>query len=98
MIESGLITFASIIAVMCKMPRKTLQRLLGYSYWVDAIASVALAVALYGTYSGMMTAAVAALALSIAMAIAKRIVGFQQYSRTEGWVEYLPAWRQEMRQ
>lgn len=92
-IESGLLTFAAIIAVMCKMPRNTLQKFLGYDYYIDMIASAIVVTAMYGTYSGMMTGAVATLALSIAMAVAKRIVGYQRYHRNEGWVVFIPAWR-----
>lgn len=96
MIESGLLLFAAILAVMAKMPRSSLQKLLGYDYYVDAIASVFVMWVFFGsgTYSGMMTAAIATLALSLAMALAKRIVGFQRYSRKHRqWEFYMPAWR-----
>lgn len=81
---------------MVKMPRSTLQKLLGYDYYIDMVASIAVGIAMYGTYSGMMTAAMATLALSIAMYIAKRIVGYQKYSREYGWELYIPKWRHRL--
>lgn len=93
MIEAGLIFFVSVMAVLVKMPRGTAQKLLGYEYQIDIIASLIFVMSMYGTYSGMMTAAVSALALSIAMAIMKRIIGFQKWHRRHGWELYTPKWR-----
>lgn len=95
MIESGLILFIGILVVMGKTPKSLLKKILGYDYIVDIIVSVGVGVAMYGTYSGMMAAAVAGIAISAAMFLAKRIVGFQRYERGEGWVEYVPRWRNQ---
>jgi len=93
MIESGLILFIGVLIVLGKMPRPNIKKLLGYELWIDVFVTLIFPMLMYGTYSGMVAAFVAGIAISVALRIAKHVLGFTRYERGRGWVEYTPAWR-----
>ena len=63
-VESGVIIFLGLLLLFVKLPRRTALRLLGYPLTLDLIVSaVALAIH-WGTFSGVMAAAVAGLMTS----------------------------------
>ena len=63
-IESGVIIFFGMLLLGIKLPRKTSLWLLGYPLYLDLTVSVVAYVLHYGTFSGIMAAAVAGLPTS----------------------------------
>jgi hypothetical protein len=75
-IESGIIIFCGFAFLFWKLPRITLLRLLKYGLWLDLAGAVAGYVLHWGTFSGVMAAAVAGLLLSGMTTAAKWLVGY----------------------
>jgi len=97
MIESGLILFVGVLVILGKMPRPLIKKILGYELIVDVFLTLIFPMLMYGTYSGMIAAFVAGIAISAALRISKYIIGYQVWSKSEGrWIEYRPAWRNEI--
>ena len=63
-IESGFIIFAGLLLLFIKLPRRMALRLLGYPLAVDLVASILAYIIHWGTFSGVMAAAVAGLMTS----------------------------------
>ena len=75
-IESGVIILLGFLALFLKLRRRTLLVLLGKPLAVDLAGSI-LAYALHwGTFSGVMAAAVAGLMLSTLTAVSRWCVGY----------------------
>ena len=77
-VESGVIILMGFLALFLKLRRRTLLVLLGKPLAVDLAGSI-LAYALHwGTFSGVMAAAVAGLMLSTLTAVSRWCVGYIQ--------------------
>ena len=63
-IESGVIIFAGLLFIFIKLPRITALKLLGHHLWLDVGVTVVAFLMHYGTFSGVMAAAVAGLMCS----------------------------------
>lgn len=75
-IESGVIIFIGFVFLFFKLPKRTVLVLLGWPLTVDLVGSVAAYVLHWGTFSGVMAAAVAGLMLSAMTMSARSIVGY----------------------
>lgn len=75
-IESGVIIFIGMVLLGIKLPPKTSLKLLGYPLWLDLGVSVLAYILHYGTFSGVMAAAVAGLMCSGFTSCARYAVGF----------------------
>ena len=75
-IESGIIIFAGLLLLFAKLPRRTALRLLAYPLTLDLIASVVAYVIHWGTFSGVMAAAVAGLMTSGFTSGGRRLFGW----------------------
>ena len=75
-IESGVVILLGFLALFLKLERRTLLRLLGYPLAVDIVGSVAAYTLHWGTFSGVMAAAVAGLMLSTLTSVARWAVGY----------------------
>lgn len=59
-IESGTIVFLSLIVLVWRLPRKTTLWLFGHPAWLEIPFAIVAYLLHYGTFSGMMAAAAAA--------------------------------------
>jgi hypothetical protein len=75
-IESGVIILVGFLLIALKLERSTLLRLLGYPLAVDIVGSVVAYSLHWGTFSGVMAAAVAGLMLSACTSIGRWSVGY----------------------
>lgn len=80
-IESGIIIFVGMLLLMIKLPTRVMLKMLGYPLAVDITGSVIAYVLHYGTFTGLMAAAVAGLMLSSFTAIARYSVGYIDKNR-----------------
>ena len=64
-IESGIIIFLGLVLLFVKLPRRLALRLLGYPLALDVTASVLAYLLHWGTFTGVMAAAVAGLRLGL---------------------------------
>lgn len=83
-IESGIIIFLGLLFLAVKLPRRTALWLLGHPLSVDLVASVIAYVLHWGTFTGVMAAAVAGLLTSGFTTVARYIFGYIEKGR------YLP--------
>ncbi len=63
-VESGVIIFIGLLLLFIKLPRRTALRLLGYPLTLDLVVSAVAYTLHWGTFSGVMAAAVAGLMCS----------------------------------
>ena len=63
-IESGAIIFVGLMFIFIKLPRTTALKLLGHHLWLDVVVTILAFAMHYGTFSGVMAAAVAGLMCS----------------------------------
>jgi hypothetical protein len=75
-IESGVIIFAGLLLLGFKLPLSTSLRLLGRPLALDVFVSVLAFVMHYGTFTGVMAAAVAGLICSGFTTIARKSIGW----------------------
>lgn len=75
-IESGVIIFLGLLFLSFKLPVRTSLRLLGYPLALDLGVSLLAFLMHYGTFSGVMAAAVAGLMTSAYTSIARRLFGY----------------------
>lgn len=76
LIESGIIILLGFLALFVKLPKRTLLHLLSWPLAVDLTGSVIAYVLHFGTFSGVMAAAVAGLMLSACTSIGRFSVGY----------------------
>lgn len=74
-IESGFIILFGFLALFVKLPRRAVLHLLSRPLAVDIVGSVVAYVLHFGTFSGVMAAAVAGLMLSACTSIGRWSVG-----------------------
>lgn len=75
-IESGIIIFLGLLFLGWKLPPRTSLWLLGRPLTVDIVASVMAYVIHWGTFTGVMAAAVAGLMTSAFTALARWLFGY----------------------
>jgi len=75
-IESGIIIFLGLLFLAVKLPIRTSLWLLGNALWVDLGVSVLAYIMHYGTFTGVMAAAVAGLMTSTFTTVAKYAIGY----------------------
>ena len=93
-IESGVIIFLGFLLLAWKLPKKTVLWALGRPLLIDITGSVLAYVLHWGTFSGLMAAAVAGLMLSTCTSIARWAVGYIEGNvyhpgRLANWAPYL---------
>jgi hypothetical protein len=91
-IESGIIIFLGFILIAFKLNNKTLLRLLSRPLLVDLTASAVAYIIHFGTFTGVMAAAVAALMMSATISICRRLFGFIQKNENGDDTYYVGAW------
>ena len=87
-IESGVIIFLGMLLLGTKLPRKTSLKLLGRPLALDLGISVLAYIMHYGTFSGIMAAAVAGLMCSGFTSCARYAFGYiegKQYHKGRIW-------------
>lgn len=75
-IESGAIIFVGLMLLFIKLPRRTVLRALGRPLLLDFTVSVVAFTMHYGTFTGVMSAAVAGLMCSAMTTIGRKTVGY----------------------
>ena len=78
-IFSGIITAAGLVAIAAKFSKGFLQKLLGYEWIVDLVITLGLPILFMGTYSGMISAVVTGLSISLILWVSGNIIGRQKY-------------------
>ena len=76
MLETGVMVFLGVAAILIKLPRRWMLRALRYDLAIDLAVSVTVLLIHWGTFSGVMAATVAGLLTSIATSGLKRLVGY----------------------
>ena len=75
-IESGVIIFLGLLFIFIKLPRRWALRLLGRPLALDLVVSTAAYILHWGTFSGVMAAAVAGLMCSGFTAVGRWAIGY----------------------
>ena len=75
----------SAISVFVLLWLIDIRKCCGYHIIIDVVFSVGLTIIYAGTFSGMITAFVGGLALSIMLYTTKRMMGYAKYYRRYGW-------------
>jgi len=76
MIATGFIVFLSLIVMIWRLPKKQVKWLLGHPLYLELPFGVAAYVLHWGTFSGMMAAAVAAICVFFFTQVARILVGY----------------------
>src|SRR5437868_6583886 len=76
MIETGTIVFLSLIVLVWRLPRRMMLWLFGHAVWLELPFSLVAYTLHYGTFSGMMAAAVAACMIFGFVQIGRLSVGY----------------------
>jgi len=100
MLFSGILTSLGLVAIAAKFSKGFLQKLLGYEWIVDLIVTLGLPILFMGTYSGMISAVVTGLSISLILWISGNIIGRQKYqletdeegNSSRKWVYIEGAW------
>lgn len=77
-IESGVIIFVGLLFLFVKLPRRLILHLLGWPLALDAFVSAAAYLLHWGTFSGVMAAAVAGLMCSGFTAVGRWALGYRR--------------------
>lgn len=86
-IESGFIIFTGLALLFWKLPRPTLLKLLNHGLALDITVSVVAYILHWGTFSGMMAAAVAGLMCSGMTTLLRKWIGYiDKTGYHPGWV------------
>ncbi len=80
-IESGVIIFIGIAFLMIKLPRRVLLTLLAWPLALDFVVSAAAYALHWGTFSGVMAAAVAGMLMSGFTSCARWAIGYIERGR-----------------
>ncbi len=86
MLVYGIISAAALIFLLWKLGMK---RVCGYDLFVDVCASGLLLFMGTGTFSGLMSALLGGVIISLWLYAYKHTIGYARLSR-HGWVEYSP--------
>ena len=77
-IETGTIVFLSLIVMVWRMPRPAVLWLFGHPTWLEIPFGFAAYALHFGTFSGMMAAAVAAILCFGFVQIMRKLVGYTE--------------------
>jgi hypothetical protein len=77
-IESGVIIFIGLLFLFIKLPRRLARRLLGRPLALDVTVSAAAYALHWGTFTGVMAAAVAGLMCSGFTMVARVLIGYSR--------------------
>lgn len=75
-LESGVIIFVGLLLLFIKLPRRWVLRLLGYPLFLDLVVAILVYALHWGTFSGVMAAAVAGLMCSGFTALGRVLFGY----------------------
>jgi hypothetical protein len=75
-VESGVIVFVGLLLLFIKLPRRAALRLLAYPLVLDLVVSVIAYILHWGTFTGVMAAAVAGLMCSGFTATGRWLFGY----------------------
>jgi len=81
MLETGILVFLGILGLAIKLPPRISLRLLAYPLWLDLGITAFVYTLHIGTYSGLMTAAVAGVAASFTISALRRVYGYVKQGR-----------------
>lgn len=76
MIEMGIVVAVGLIVMFCKLSWKARLTLLSFPLLLDLTTFVVISLLHWGTYSGMMVAAVGALVCSLCISAGRKLFGF----------------------
>ena len=77
-VESGVIIFVGLLFIFVKLPRWLVLRMLGQPLALDLVVSTAAYILHWGTFSGVMAAAVAGLMCSGFTAVGRWAIGYSK--------------------
>jgi hypothetical protein len=80
-IESGVIIFVGMLFLFVKLPKRVVLTLLGWPLTVDIAGAAAAYILHWGTFSGVMAAAVAGMMLSGMTSVGRYAVGYKENGR-----------------
>ena len=89
-IESGVIIFIGFLLLFAKLPNWQVAILLGRPLLLDLSASILAYVLHFGTFTGVMAAAVAGLMVSAMTTIGRHLVGYTVFSAKQNEWVYRP--------
>lgn len=91
----SLATAGSFIFILYSLSPKLLKGVLGYRVWADILLSGSLTIMgiMTGTISGLVIGSLSAIAMTLALVIMKKIIGYRKYVKNPAtgkreWVEY----------
>ena len=87
-IESGVIIFIGLLLLIIKLPKWQIAVMLGKPLTVDLAASAAAYILHFGTFTGVMAAAVAGLMVSAMTSFGRQLIGYTNKVKGE-WI-YTP--------
>lgn len=88
MLEMGIVVALGLLIMLAKMPWKWKMRIISNPLVVDIFIFVTLTIIHWGTFSGVMVAAVAALFCSVVLTIARKAVGHIEHGKYKrGWYD-----------
>jgi hypothetical protein len=87
MIEMGLIVAIGLITMFCKLSWKRRMWMLSHPLALDIAVFVLVNFLHYGTYSGMMVAAISALTCSACIGLGRKAFGYIERGKYQpGWI------------
>ena len=87
-IETGTLVFLSLIVIVWRLPRRTILWLFGHPAWLELPFATLAYLLHYGTFSGMMAAAVAGMLCFAFVQIGRKAVGYTYNNQyTPGWFQ-----------
>lgn len=86
MIEGALLVAAGLLATMAKMPWRWRMHILSNPILMDVVISILLYALHWGTFSGVMTAAIGALVCSLVISTGRKAYGYVENG------EYVPGY------
>lgn len=85
--EAVIAGFVASSACLALLAKCNMRRWLGYSWFVDIMFTIGLALLFSGTYAGMSAAMLGGLLLSMKLLVLKRYMGAEKWSwRQKKWV------------
>ena len=87
-IESGIIIFIGFLFIMLKLPNYQLALILAHPLKLDIAASAGAYILHFGTFTGVMAAAVAGLMVSAMTTIGRYLIGYTEKDITTGRYTY----------
>jgi hypothetical protein len=73
------------LSLIILMHRIGIRKFTGYSVFADIVISGGLTILFLGTFTGMVTALIAAILVSLYLVFSKYVFGAEKYSLKNGW-------------